>query len=57
MPKVSKLVYLVAMDIGSKAYLLKLDLHPEARERGEQNAKEGDASCRDLDLRTISGIP
>jgi hypothetical protein len=41
MEKVSRLVYLVAMDIGNKSALLKLDLHPEIKERGEQNMKVG----------------
>jgi hypothetical protein len=41
MEKVSKLVYLVAMDIGNKAALLKLDLHPEIKTRGERNMKVG----------------
>ena len=39
MEKVSKLVFLVALDIGNKAELLKLDLHPEIKTRGEQNMK------------------
>jgi hypothetical protein len=33
------LAYLVAMDIGNKAELLKLDLRPEIKARGEQNMK------------------
>ena len=41
MEKVSKLVYLVAMDIGNKPALLKLDLRPEVKARGEQNMKVG----------------
>ena len=41
MEKVSKLVYLVAMDIGNKPALLKLDRHPEIKARGEQNMKVG----------------
>jgi Zn-dependent M28 family amino/carboxypeptidase len=41
MEKVSKLVYLVAMDIGNKPELLKLDLRPEIKARGEQNMKVG----------------
>ena len=41
MEKVSKLVYLVAMDIGNKPALLKLDLRPEIKARGEQNMKVG----------------
>jgi hypothetical protein len=39
MEKVSKLVYLVAMDIGNKPALLKLDLRPEVRARGPENMK------------------
>lgn len=41
MEKVSKLVYLVAMDIGNKPALLNLDRHPEIKARGEQNMKVG----------------
>jgi len=41
MEKVSKLVYLVAMDIGNKPALLKLDLRPEITARGAQNMKVG----------------
>ena len=41
MEKVSKLVYLVAMDIGNKPALLKLDLRPEITARGVQNMKVG----------------
>jgi Zn-dependent M28 family amino/carboxypeptidase len=41
MEKVSKLVYLVAMDIGNKPALLKLDRRPEITARGEQNMKVG----------------
>ena len=41
MERVSKLVYLVALDIGNKTELLKLDLHPEIQARGEQNMKVG----------------
>ena len=41
MGKVSKLVYLVAMDIGNKRALLKLDRHPEIKARGEGNMKVG----------------
>ena len=37
MEKVSQLVYLVAMDIGNRPSLLKLDLRPEVRERGPEN--------------------
>jgi hypothetical protein len=39
--KVSKLIYLVAMDIGKRPELLKLDLHPEIKARGERNMKVG----------------
>jgi hypothetical protein len=38
---VSKLVYLVAMDIGNKPALLKLDLRPEITARGAQNMEVG----------------
>jgi hypothetical protein len=41
MEKVSKLAYLVAMDIGNKPALLKLDLRPEITSRGAQNMKVG----------------
>ena len=41
METVSKLVYLVAMDIGNKSELLKLDLRPEIQTRGEQNMRVG----------------
>lgn len=41
MEKVAKLVYLVAMDIGDKPELLKLDVHPEVKARGEENMKVG----------------
>jgi hypothetical protein len=34
------LACLVAMDIGNKTELLKLDLHPEIKTRGEQNMKK-----------------
>jgi len=37
MGKVSRLVYLAAMDIGNKAALLKLDVRPEVRQRGPEN--------------------
>ena len=37
MVKVTKLVYLVAMDVGNKPGLLKLDLRPEVRRRGPEN--------------------
>jgi hypothetical protein len=39
MEKVSELVYLVAMDIGNKPALLKLDLRPEVKTRGAENMK------------------
>ena len=39
MERVSELVYLVAMDIGNKPALLKLDLRPEVRARGPENMK------------------
>ena len=39
MAKVTRLTYLVAMDIGNKPALLKLDLHPEIRTRGPHNMK------------------
>ncbi|MBE3097078.1 MAG: M28 family peptidase, partial [Planctomycetes bacterium] len=39
MEKVTRLAYLVAMDIGSKPALLKLDLHPEIQTRGVHNMK------------------
>ncbi len=39
MVKVTKLVYLVAMDIGDKPELLKLDVNPEIKVRGEENMK------------------
>ena len=41
MEMVLKLVYLMAMDIGNKPELLKLDLNPEIKVRGEQNMKVG----------------
>jgi hypothetical protein len=41
MEKVSKLVYLVAMDVGNKPALLTLDVNPEVKTRGEQNMKVG----------------
>lgn len=37
--KVTKLVYLVAMDIGGQPGLLKLDLHPEITSRGAHNMR------------------
>jgi hypothetical protein len=39
MEKVTKLVYLVAWDVGNKPGLLKLDIHPEITARGKQNLK------------------
>lgn len=39
MEKVTRLTYLVAMDIGNKPALLKLDLHPEVTTRGSHNMK------------------
>jgi hypothetical protein len=39
MEKVARLVYLVAMDIGNKPGLLKLDLRPEVTARGPENMK------------------
>jgi hypothetical protein len=41
MEKVSRLTYLVAMDIGNRSELLKLDLHPDITARGEQNMNVG----------------
>jgi hypothetical protein len=37
MEKVTKLVYLTALDVGNKPALLKLDLHPEIKTRGAHN--------------------
>jgi len=37
MERVSELAYLVAMDIGNRPALLKLDLRPEVRTRGPEN--------------------
>jgi hypothetical protein len=37
MEKVTRLTYLVAMDVGNKPALLALDLHPEIKARGAQN--------------------
>ena len=37
--KVTRLTYLVAMDIGNKPALLTLDLHPEVKTRGPHNMK------------------
>ncbi len=39
MEKVTKLVYLVAMDIGNKPGLLKLDVNPDITTRGKHNIK------------------
>jgi Zn-dependent M28 family amino/carboxypeptidase len=39
MERVTKLVYLTAMDIGNKAEMLNLDIHPEITTRGEHNVK------------------
>jgi hypothetical protein len=39
MEKVTKLVYLVAMDIGNKPGLLKLDVSPDITNRGKHNMK------------------
>jgi hypothetical protein len=39
MEKVTKLVYLVAMDIGNKPGLLKLDVNPDITSRGKDNMK------------------
>ena len=39
MEKVTRLTYLVAMDVGNKPALLKLDLHPEITARGAHNMK------------------
>jgi Zn-dependent M28 family amino/carboxypeptidase len=39
MEKVSELVYRVAMDIGNRPALLKLDLRPEVKARGPENMK------------------
>jgi len=37
MERVTRLVYLSAMDIGNKPALLKIDLHPEVKTRGAHN--------------------
>ena len=37
MEKVTKLVFLTAMDIGNRGEILKLDLHPEIETRGAHN--------------------
>jgi Zn-dependent M28 family amino/carboxypeptidase len=39
MEKVTRLTYLVAMDIGNKPELLTLDVHPDVRTRGKHNMK------------------
>ena len=39
MEKVTRLTYLVAMDVGNRPALLALDLHPEIKTRGPQNMK------------------
>lgn len=39
MEKVTKLVYLTAMDVGNKDDILKLDIHPEVTTRGRHNWK------------------
>ncbi|MFC2156563.1 M28 family peptidase [Acidobacteriota bacterium] len=39
MEKVTRLVYLTAVEIGNRADILKLDLHPEITTRGEHNMK------------------
>jgi len=39
MEKVTRLTYLVAMDVGNKPALLALDLHPEITTRGAHNMK------------------
>jgi hypothetical protein len=39
MEKITRLTYLVAMDIGNRPALLALDLHPEIRARGAHNMK------------------
>ena len=39
MEKVTRLAYLVAMDVGDKPALLKLDAHPEITTRGAHNMK------------------
>ena len=39
MEKVTRLTYLVAMDVGNKPALLALDLHPEIKTRGAHNMK------------------
>ncbi len=39
MERVTKLVYLTALEIGNKAEVLKLDIHPEVTTRGKHNTK------------------
>jgi hypothetical protein len=39
MEKITRLTYLVAMDIGNRPALLALDLHPEIKSRGAHNMK------------------
>jgi Zn-dependent M28 family amino/carboxypeptidase len=39
MERVTRLTYLVAMDVGNRPGLLKLDVHPEITARGAQNMK------------------
>lgn len=39
MARVTKLVYLAALEIGNLDHMLKLDLHTEVKERGEHNLK------------------
>jgi hypothetical protein len=39
MEKVTRLVYLTAMELGNKPDMLKLDIHPEIKTRGEHNLK------------------
>jgi hypothetical protein len=39
MEKVTRLTYLVAMDVGNRPALLPLDLHPEIKTRGAHNMK------------------
>ncbi len=39
MVKVTRLAYLVAMDVGNRPSLLPLDLHPEIKTRGAHNMK------------------
>jgi hypothetical protein len=39
MERVTRLTYLVAMDVGNRPALLKLDLHPEVTARGAHNMK------------------